>query len=79
VEWAARVAPRLRADFLVRIPGKLEPWREGNAVGYTIEVLGFRVVDPCRGEVLWSTPPAGKLPAEPDTCAPVAKRGGSKK
>lgn len=78
LEWAARVAPRLRADFLVRIPGKLEPWSEGAAVGYRIEVLGFRVVDPCRGEVLWSSPPAGKLPAEPDACAP-SKRGGSKK
>ena len=78
-EWAARVAPRLRADFLVRIPGKLEPWSEGDAVGYAIEVLGFRVVDPCRGEVLWSSPPAGKLPAEPDACAPAAKRGGTTK
>lgn len=78
VEWAATVAPRLRADLLIRIPGKLEPWSEGDAVGYTIEVLGFRVVDPCRGDVLWSSPPAGKLPAEPDACAPAKRRGPKK-
>lgn len=68
-EWATTVAPRLRADFLVRIPGKLETWSEGGATGYKIEILGFRVVDPCRGEVLWSNPPAGNIPADPDAAA----------
>lgn len=72
-EWAARVAPRLRADFLVRIPGKLETWSEGGATGYRVEVIGFRVVDPCKGEVLWSSPTAANLPAEPDAC-PSAPR-----
>jgi hypothetical protein len=67
-EWAARVAPRLRADFLVRIPAALESWSEGGASGYRIEVVGYRVVDPCTGQVLWADPPAGKLPPERDAC-----------
>ena len=72
-EWASSVAPRLRADFLVRIPDRLESWSEGGASGYKIEVVGFRVVDPCKGQVLWSNPPAGNLPAETDACGPRAK------
>jgi hypothetical protein len=67
-EWVKKVAPRLRADFLVRIPGKLETWSEGGARGYRVEVLGFRVVDPCKGQVLWSSPAAANIPAEPDAC-----------
>ncbi len=68
-EWSATVAPRLRADFLVRIPPRLETWSEGGATGYRVEVIGFRVVDPCRGEVLWSNPPAANVPADPDAAA----------
>jgi hypothetical protein len=72
-KWAETVAPRLRADFLVRIPGKLETWSEGGAGGYKIELVGFRVVDPCKGQVLWSSPPAGNLPPEADACGGSAK------
>ena len=73
-EWARTVAPRLRADFLVRIPGKLETWSEGGASGYRVEVVGFRVVDPCKGQVLWSNPPAGNLPPDPGAAACPAAR-----
>lgn len=73
-EWAQTVARRLRADLLVRIPDTLEPWNEGGASGYKIEVVGFRVVDPCKGQVLWSNPPAGNLPPETDACATPAKK-----
>lgn len=68
-EWTATVAPRLRADFLVRIPPKLETWSEGGATGYRVEVIGYRVVDPCKGQVFWSSPPAGNLLPEPDASA----------
>ena len=73
-EWARTVAPRLRADFLVRIPGKLETWSEGGASGYRVEVVGFRVVDPCKGQVLWSNPPASNLPPDPGAAACPAAR-----
>ena len=67
-EWAKKVAPRLRADFLVRIPGKLETWSEAGATGYKVEIIGWRVVDPCKGQVLWSSPPAAAIPADPSAC-----------
>jgi len=72
-EWVAKVAPRLRADFLVRIPGKLESWSEGGAGGYRVDIVGYRVIDPCKGQVLWSNPPAGNIPAEPDACPSAPK------
>ncbi|HEU5060501.1 MAG TPA: hypothetical protein VFU21_28415 [Kofleriaceae bacterium] len=73
-EWATTVAPRLRADFLVRIPAALEPWKEGGASGYRVEVVGFRVVDPCTGVVLWSNPPAGNVVADPSAARCPAPR-----
>jgi hypothetical protein len=54
--WARTVAPRLTADLLVRLPAKLESWKDAGASGYHVEVVGFRVVDPCKGDVLWSQP-----------------------
>jgi hypothetical protein len=73
-EWATTVAPRLRADFLVRIPDRLEAWSDGGASGYKIEVVGVRVVDPCKGQVLWSSSPAANLPPETDACGAPAKK-----
>jgi hypothetical protein len=72
-EWVAKVAPRLRADFLVRIPAQLETWREGGTSGYRLEVVGFRVVDPCTGEVLWSRPTASRTDPDPDRCSTKSK------
>ncbi len=73
-EWAATVAPRLRADLLVRIPDRLESWSDGGASGYKVEVVGFRVVDPCKGQVLWSSAPAANLAPEGDACGGPGKK-----
>lgn len=74
--WSTTVAPRLRADFLVRIPPALESWSEDGQSGYRVEVLGFRVVDPCTGKVLWARPPAGNVVADPSAarCPAAPKR-----
>ena len=74
--WSTTVAPRLRADFLIRIPPALQSWSEGGASGFRIEVVGFRVVDPCTGQVLWAKPPAANVVADPSAsrCPATSKR-----
>jgi len=74
MKWATTVAPRLRADFLVRIPDKLESWSEGGASGYKIEVVGYRVVDPCKGQVMWASSAAANLTPETDACGAQGKK-----
>lgn len=79
-KWSAAIAPRLRADLLVRIPAALERWSEGGVSGYRVEVVGFRVVDPCTGQVLWAKPAAANVVADPAAahCPATPKRRGGK-
>lgn len=50
--WKKTVLPRLRSQFLVRLPDRLDKWNKG----YKVEVLGHRIYDPCNGKVMHAKP-----------------------
>ena len=55
-KWIAGVVPRLRTQFLVKVPAKGKPWKKGEVSGYNVEIVGFRVYDPCDGDVVCASP-----------------------
>lgn len=66
--WKKDVAPRLRAQFIVKIQDKEPFWTNGGVQGVTLEVQGFRVHDPCTGKIVVAIPKAKNLPADENAC-----------
>ncbi len=50
--WQAHIATRLRGQLLVKVPSALETFKVGARDGYKVEVVGYRLYDPCKGEVV---------------------------
>lgn len=66
--WKTRVLPRLRLELIVRAPTKPELWTQGGRSGYFVELLGYRLYDPCDGTVLAAQPSAGTASVDGSTC-----------
>lgn len=68
--WKSEVMPRLRTELIFRLPDEIRPWAQGGAQtrGVAVEIIGYRVHDPCTGAVLMSQPPSDPMPREPSTC-----------
>jgi hypothetical protein len=62
--WKEDVVPRLRTELLVRVPARPPAWKAGEAEGYTVEIVGFRVYDRCDGAIVSASHAA--QPASPD-------------
>lgn len=62
------VAPRLRAQYIVKVMDEEPFWTRGGVSGVTLEVHGFRVHDPCTGKIVVSIPKAKNLPANDKAC-----------
>ena len=71
-KWKDAVAPRLRSQFVVKLPAKPVEWQAGATRGYAVELQGFRVWDPCDGAMVASDPLAGNEKADRAAC-----KGGS--
>lgn len=67
-KWLERAAPRLRTQFLFRIPTKAETWKSGTVAGFKVDVVGYRVYDPCDGKIVAASPKASDLPADKRYC-----------
>ena len=67
-EWKTQVAPRLRAQYIVRIPDKEPLWARDGIQGVALEVHGYRIHDPCTGKIVAAIPKAKNLPADESTC-----------
>lgn len=69
--WAASAADA-RTQFVVRLGGEHAGLAdlEGHRV-LGVEVLGFRIHQPCDGAIIAASPKAASLPAEPSTCKVV--------
>ena len=74
--WKARVLPRLRLELIVRAPAKPELWTQAGRSGYFVELLGYRLYDPCDGTVLAAQPIAGPAPVDGSTCEADLPGGG---
>lgn len=66
--WKAEVAPRLRAEYVVRIPAEEPLWTSSGVQGLAVEILGFRVYDPCTGKMVLAEPKAKSVPRDESTC-----------
>jgi len=77
--WGSYVAPRLRGQLLVKVPASVEQFKEGGRKGYKVQVVGYRLYDPCQGDVLAASPASTKGPVAVSTCEgePALKDGGS--
>lgn len=66
VAWATTVVPRLVAQALVRLPA-------GRPTGGTLalELVGYRVYDPCDGLIVLAEPSAATVAKDPKACGPV--------
>ncbi|MFN0252396.1 MAG: hypothetical protein ACKV2T_36305 [Kofleriaceae bacterium] len=60
--WKQKVAAA-RVDLVVKVPDK-KVWSVGGKSGLAFDIVGYRVVVPCTGEVVIAKP--ASLPVEPD-------------
>lgn len=60
--WKKKVAAA-RVDLVVKVPDK-KVWTVGGKSGLTFDIVGYRVVVPCTGEVVIAKP--ASMPVEPD-------------
>lgn len=67
-QWKTEVGPRLRTEYVVRIPDSDVFWSASGVEGLSVEILGFRVYDPCTGKMVISQPKAKSLPRDESTC-----------
>jgi len=74
-KWKATVVPRLRAQFVVKLPAKATEWQAGAGRGYALELVGFRVWDPCDGAMVCSNPPSDGEKADRAACKGGAASG----
>ncbi|MEZ4367649.1 MAG: hypothetical protein R2939_15440 [Kofleriaceae bacterium] len=70
VAWRQTAVPRLVTQLLVRVPAQ-PTWRRGGRDGLTLELVGYRVYDPCDGLVVLAQPAAAPGPANKQACAPA--------
>jgi hypothetical protein len=74
--FKASVLPRLRAELIVRPTAKPETWTQAGRSGYFVELVGYRLYDPCDGSVLAASPLSVSAEVDGSTCeggAPVAR------
>jgi hypothetical protein len=61
-----------RVELLVKVPDQRR-WVVSGKDGVQLEIVGYRVVTPCTGDVLLARPAASKLAPDPRACPAVAK------
>jgi hypothetical protein len=79
-KWRDDVVPRLKVSLLFKISAPAQVWNDGNTKGYRVDVVGYRVADPCDGKVLTAQPAAGGLRPDKKFCkgGPVVADDGPK-
>lgn len=66
--WRGAAVPRLRIELVFALPAGNPAWTRGDKSGLAVNVLAFRVVDPCDGGVVCSSGGASKIDPEKKTC-----------
>lgn len=61
--WKSKVAAA-RVDLVVKVPDAKRSWSAGGKSGLSFDIVGYRVVVPCTGEVVLAKP--ASMPVEPD-------------
>jgi hypothetical protein len=66
--WRDTVAARLKVQLLFRMVAGSPPWAQGNAKGYRVDIVGFRIADPCDGKILAAQPASDPIRTDRKTC-----------
>lgn len=56
-----------RVQLVVKVPDKRR-WQVGGKDGLALDVLGYRVISPCSGAAVISSPASGSVPPDPTAC-----------
>jgi hypothetical protein len=75
VTWRTVVVPRLKTEFVVRIAGESSKWKREGKEGIAVEVIGFRVYDPCDGGIVCADPKSAKAPVDKVACGEAVVEG----
>jgi hypothetical protein len=67
-KWSDTVVPRLRTQFIFKIPERPAAWNQGGAKGFAVELVAFRVYDPCDGTMVCANPPSEAEKADKAQC-----------
>ncbi len=78
--WSKYIGTRLRAQFIVKVSSSSERFKAAGRQGFKVSVVGYRLYDPCEGEVLVSKPSSNAGPVNADACKdmPAVDDGTSK-
>jgi hypothetical protein len=66
--WSQYAGKRLRAQLIFKMPPRLDRFTAAGRTGYKVSVVGYRLYDPCHGEVLVSKPISSKGPVKAASC-----------
>jgi hypothetical protein len=64
--WTSSLA-NARVQYVVRVPSQ-PVWTQAGKRGVSLEILGFRVIAPCHGEVVLAKPESQPVAADPKAC-----------
>jgi hypothetical protein len=70
-QWRNEVAPRLKVQLVFAVPAGNPTWSRNGKDGVAVQVLGFRVHDPCDGGIVCASPTAQKLDPDKKACGTV--------
>jgi hypothetical protein len=57
-----------RVQYLVKVPDKPK-WAAGGNSGVSLQILGYRVINPCDGSIVAADPASGSVAADNKVCA----------
>lgn len=66
--WKDVVVPRIRTQIVFKVPARTEMWTNDGGRGFAVEMLAFRVYDPCDGAMICADPPSAQEAADKAAC-----------
>ena len=67
-KWRQSVVPRLKTEFLIRLPARVGQWSSGGKSAMKVKVVGYRVYDGCDGKILYAQPKSSSVHGDPSLC-----------
>jgi len=74
VQWRTSVVPRLITELVVEIPENAA-WKKDGKDGLAVEIVGFRVFDPCDGEIVVASPKSERAGVDKAACGESVAEG----
>jgi hypothetical protein len=69
--WEKYIGSRLRAQFIVKVSSNAERFKAAGRQGFKVNVVGYRLYDPCQGDVVVAKPASKKGPVNDAACKDV--------